>query len=125
MSVLLVAVGGAAGAVLRFAIDRGVQRAHGSRFPWGTFAVNALGSFVLAVLAASALSLSESDAPALLLGTGLCGALTTFSTFGHETVRLYGSGARGHAVFNVVVTLAGGIIAGAFGFALVTLLAPH
>lgn len=59
---------------------------HDTLFPWGTFAVNAAGSFVLGALATTGL---HTPTPVMaLVGTGLCGALTTYSTFGYETVRL-------------------------------------
>lgn len=120
MTVLLVAAGGAAGAVLRYLTDRRIQGRHDSVFPWGTFAANALGSLVLAFLAGLALFGSGNRIPALqaLVGTGFCGALTTYSTFGYETVRLFSGGARLFAVVNVVATVLAGLGAGALGFAL-------
>jgi fluoride exporter len=53
LSVVWVAVGAAVGAPLRFVIDRAVQARHHTRFPWGTFTVNMIGSFVLGGLAAA------------------------------------------------------------------------
>ncbi|ASU80620.1 fluoride efflux transporter CrcB [Actinopolyspora erythraea] len=117
-TLLLVALGGAAGAVLRYGIDRGLRRARGSAFPWGTFTVNVVGSFLLALLVGGAATfdgLGSSGSRALLV-VGLCGALTTFSTFGQDTVRLYTSGAPSHAVRYVLVTVLGGIAAAALGF---------
>ncbi|MET9558001.1 fluoride efflux transporter CrcB [Streptomyces sp. NPDC006645] len=84
MNWLLVVVGGAIGAPLRYLTDRMVQTWHETLFPWGTFAVNVAGSLVLGVLAGAAVS----SAAYTLLGTGLCGALTTYSTFSYETLRL-------------------------------------
>ncbi len=86
MIVLLVAVGAAVGAPLRYLVDRAVQAHHDSLFPWGTFTVNAAGSFVLGALTTGTLN---TPAPVMAaVGTGLCGALTTYSTFGYETLRL-------------------------------------
>ncbi|GAA4909531.1 fluoride efflux transporter CrcB [Streptomyces coeruleoprunus] len=102
MTWLLVLAGGAVGAPLRYLTDRAVQARHDTVFPWGTLTVNLLGSLVLGVLTGAAVS-----APAYaLLGTGLCGALTTYSTFSYETLRLARSGSRGLAAANVVVTTA-------------------
>jgi CrcB protein len=106
VSFLFVALGAAVGAPLRYLVDRAVQNRHDSLFPWGTFAVNVTGSLILGVLAGAA-----DGAPGAvmeLLGTGLCGALTTYSTFGFETIRLIEERAGFYAVVNVVA----GIIAG-------------
>ena len=121
MTALLVALGAAVGAPLRYLVDRAVQRRHDSLFPWGTFAVNVAGSFLLGLLAATTL---RTPAPVLAaLGTGLCGALTTYSTFGYETVRLLNERARGYAALNVVVSIGAGLAAAFAGAALAAALA--
>ncbi|MEU6645483.1 fluoride efflux transporter CrcB [Saccharomonospora sp. NPDC046836] len=120
MTVLLVMLGGAAGAVLRYVIDRRVQRSHDSVFPWGTLTVNITGSALLGLLTSWALAGGEPDAVRALLATGLCGSLTTFSTFGYETVRLLTDGARGYAMANVVVTVLAGFGAAGAGLVLGT-----
>lgn len=102
---LLVAVGGAVGASLRYLTDRAVQARHDTVFPWGTCAVNVLGSLVLGLLTGAALSGAAAEHLRLLLGTGLCGALTTYSTFSYETLRLAESGARLIATANVALSL--------------------
>ena len=104
MNWLLVLAGAAVGAPLRYLTDRAVQRRHDSVFPWGTFTVNVAGSFVLGLLTGV-----SSAHTWLLLGTGLCGALTTYSTFSYETLRLYASGAHGYAAANVAGSLAAGL----------------
>lgn len=92
MTAVLVIIGAAVGAPARYLLDRSVQAWHTTRFPWGTFAVNMVGCFILGTLAgASARLPGEVGA---LLGTGFCGALTTYSTFGFETVRLAETGAK-------------------------------
>jgi CrcB protein len=112
MTVLLVVLGAAVGAPLRYVVDRAVQGRHDSVFPWGTFAVNVAGSLILGVLAGAAAA-----RPVLaLLGTGLCGALTTYSTFGYETVRLLEDRARLYAVLNAVASVAAGLGAAFLGF---------
>ena len=104
MTVLLVALGAAIGAPLRYLTDRTIQARHDSVFPWGTLTVNVVGSLILGVIT----GLPVGHAVAALVGTGFCGALTTYSTFSYETLRLAQDGARFYAVVNV----AGSIVAG-------------
>jgi fluoride exporter len=113
VTVLLVALGAAVGAPLRYLVDRAVQRRHDSVFPWGTFAVNVTGSFILGVLVGGAVPKSL----AALLGTGLCGALTTYSTFGYETIRLLSERARTFAVLNTAASVVAGLGAAYCGIA--------
>ncbi|MEU6183088.1 fluoride efflux transporter CrcB [Streptomyces coeruleorubidus] len=112
MNWLLVVGGAMVGAPLRYLTDRAVQSRHDSVFPWGTFAVNVVGCLILGLLAGAAAHVQ------LLLGTGLCGALTTYSTFSYETLRLVETGARGYAVLNVTASLAAGLAAAFAGVAL-------
>ena len=116
MTVLMVLVGGAVGAPLRYLTDLLVQARHDSVFPWGTFTVNVLGSLVLGVAAGSVVALSPPSWVLPLVGTGLCGAFTTFSTFGFETVRLIEEGSWSTAFANAVASLAVGlgVCAGAY-----------
>jgi fluoride exporter len=119
VAALLVAVGGALGAPLRYVTDLVVSSLHDTVFPWGTCAVNVAGSLVLGVVAA----LVAAGAPSWLgtfVGTGICGGLTTFSSFGYETVRLAEDGAVGAAALNVVGSLAAGLVACLAGYALGT-----
>lgn len=111
MTVLLVLLGGAAGAPTRYLTDVTVQRLHGSSFPWGTWTVNVAGSLVLGLVVATA-----PDWAVSLLGSGFCGALTTFSTFGYETVRLADEGETATAAANVLGSLAAGLAAAAVGW---------
>jgi CrcB protein len=104
------------GAPLRYLIDRAVQSRHDSLFPWGTFAVNVTGSFILGVLTGGILAGAVPGGTASLVGTGLCGALTTYSTFGYETVRLLESRARTFAVLNAVGSVVAGLGAAFVGF---------
>ncbi|MFF0296052.1 fluoride efflux transporter CrcB [Kitasatospora sp. NPDC004614] len=108
MNWLLVIVGAAVGAPLRYLTDRAVQARHDTVFPWGTFAVNVSGSLVLGLLTGAVAAGAASSQLQLLLGTGFCGALTTYSTFSYETLRLAESGARFYAVMNA----AGSVVAG-------------
>jgi CrcB protein len=108
VTVLLVFVGAAVGASLRYAASRVLQRS----FPWATLAVNVVGSFVLGCVAGASPDLVA------LLGTGLCGGLTTYSTFSHETIRLTEDGRYRQAFANVAASLTTGVAAAALGYAL-------
>jgi CrcB protein len=114
MTVLLVVLGAAVGAPLRYVTDRLLQGRHDSRFPWGTFAANAGGSAVLGFLVA----LPANHGAQLLLGTGFCGALTTYSTFSYETVTLARTGARTMALLNVGASVLAGLGAAYCGMAI-------
>ncbi|MEV0148351.1 MULTISPECIES: fluoride efflux transporter CrcB [unclassified Nonomuraea] len=109
MNWLLVLLGGAVGAPLRYLIDRAVQARHDTVFPWGTFAANMIGSLVLGALTGAVLAGAAGGDVRLLVGTGFCGALTTYSTFSYETLRLAETGARLLAAANVVASVVAGL----------------
>ncbi len=118
MTVLLVVLGAAVGAPLRFLTDRAVRARFGDRFPWGTLAVNVAGSLVLGFV----LGLPVRPEVAALVGTGFCGALTTYSTFAHETLRLARTGGALAAVANVLLSVLAGLGAAAVGLLVATAL---
>jgi CrcB protein len=120
MTVLLIAVGAAVGAPLRYLTDRAVQSRHDSLFPWGTFSVNVVGSLILGLLAGGAAVHAVPGNLQALLGAGLCGALTTYSTFGYETVRLAEERAHLPAVLNAAVSIGAGLGAAFLGWSLAT-----
>jgi CrcB protein len=100
---LAVAAGGATGAVMRWLMAAGIQRMAGGAFPWGTFAVNALGSFLLGFLFVWLIERSSaSELMRLALTVGFLGAFTTFSTYSLESVRLLQEGAFTLAFGNIV-----------------------
>jgi fluoride exporter len=103
-----------AGAVLRFVLGTAVQRWARSDFPFGTLAVNGLGSFALGILHGAGVT---GDA-LLLAGTALLGSFTTFSSWMLESERLDEHGARGFAVANVLGSLALGLAAVVLGWAI-------
>ena len=113
--VLLLAVGGGAGANARFWLGRLVAHLQGpAAFPWATFAINVSGSAVLGVVAGQFLGHPPDPARRgwyLLLGTGFCGGFTTFSTFSYETLELLRDGRPGVAAAYAV----GSVLAGLLG----------
>ena len=114
---LAVVVGAMVGAPARYLSDLVIQSRHDRPVPWGTVAVNVAGSLVLG-LTAGALAGAPADHWLLLLvGTGFCGALTTFSTFSFETVRLLQQGHPRSAALNVTVSVVGALVACAAGWA--------
>ncbi|MDA8292284.1 MAG: fluoride efflux transporter CrcB [Actinomycetota bacterium] len=118
LTVAAVALGGFVGAPARFLADRLVADHVESDFPIGTFLVNVTGSFLLGVLTGLDLA---GHLPALvtaLVGTGFCGAYTTFSTWSFETVRLVEDAEYLEAALNVVASLAVGLVAAGAGIAL-------
>jgi CrcB protein len=109
VTVLLVAMGAALGAPTRYLVGQAV------RSPWGTFLVNVVGCLVLGAVAGSG------RAPAgvvALVGTGFCGALTTYSTFSWETLRLAEEEAWWRPVAYVLGSTAAGLAAAALGWSL-------
>jgi CrcB protein len=110
-------VAGAVGAPARYLLDEAISSRTLSVFPWGTMAVNVSGSFLLGVLTGLALFHGFPTTPRVILGTGFCGAYTTFSTFTHETVRLVEEGAVNQAVRNALASLVLGAGAAAAGLA--------
>ncbi|MEU0152125.1 fluoride efflux transporter CrcB [Micromonospora fulviviridis] len=114
MTILLITLGAALGAPLRYLTDRAVQARHDSPFPWGTLTVNVAGSLLLGAVAA----VPAPPAVTALVATGFCGALTTWSTLSYETLRLHREDARGYALANALGSLAAGLAAATVGYAL-------
>jgi len=114
MKVLLIAAAGAGGAAARY----GISVAVGTRtFPWSTLAINLSGSFVLGLLAKLALDRDWSAAVTLPATVGFLGAFTTFSTFSVETHSLVRDGRAGAAAVYIGVSVVGGVLAAAAGYA--------
>lgn len=115
MGFLFLCLGAAVGAPARYLADRAIQERHDTLVPWGTMAVNVGGSLILGVLTGVGGQRHIPDAVELLIGTGFCGALTTYSTFSYESVRLYEEGARLYSVLNVAISLSAGLGAAVVG----------
>ena len=116
MTALLVVLGAAVGAPTRYLADLWVQSRHTTRYPWGTFVVNVAGSLVLGLTAGAAYAASAPQWLLTLVGTGFCGALTTFSTFSFEAVRLAQEEATATAVAYVAASLVTGVAAASLGW---------
>ncbi|HEY9306640.1 MAG TPA: CrcB family protein [Microbacterium sp.] len=113
---LLAALAGGVGAGLRYVVDRLLTPASGMRFPWGILVVNVSGSFALGVIT----GLGAAIAPelSLVLGLGLLGGYTTFSTVSVETVLLAQRKRRRDAALNLFGTLALAVLAAGLGLLL-------
>jgi CrcB protein len=113
---LLVCVGGAIGTGARYLVATAAPHLLGTRFPYGTLAVNALGSFLLGAIMHIGLATTLiSPTLRLVLATGVLGGFTTYSTFNYETLELLRAGALWLAGLNVVTTLVLCLLAGAMG----------
>lgn len=120
MPLVLIALGGAAGATTRYLVDAWISHRAGGAFPWGTLIVNASGSLILGLL--FALAIERGVLPAAVRGPlliGFIGAYTTFSTLMLESWRLIEDGALGLGLVNLVgssmigmVALVGGLMIG-------------
>ncbi len=113
MPYVLVAAGGALGALARFVLARWVGVLLDTRFPLGTFVVNVSGSFLLGVIGALVAErvVANADTVRLALGVGFLGAFTTFSTFELETHALVEDGSWLMAFANVFLSVLSGFIA--------------
>ncbi len=111
MPVIYVALGGALGAVLRFAVSGVVVPTMGDAFPWGTLAVNILGSFVAGLLWASLGQTAGQERLNALFVIGMMGAFTTFSTFSVESFRLFEVSGLQPALVNVLANNVGALLA--------------
>jgi CrcB protein len=113
-----ISVGGAVGTALRYLLSSWLVGLLGPAFPYGTLAVNVIGSFLLGLLMHVGLS-TEVVSPGLrlVLGTGVLGGFTTYSTFNYETLAYLREGSLGMGGLNLAATLFGCLAAGALGVA--------
>jgi CrcB protein len=106
MQIFAIAAGGALGAIFRFWVSNGIYALLGRNFPYGTLAVNVLGSLLMGflyVMLVDKLALGPQWRAALLIG--LLGAFTTFSTFSMETLNLVEAGEVFKALLNVLLSV--------------------
>lgn len=121
MTLLIVAFGGAIGAISRFQVTNWFAAWFGNAFPYATLTVNVVGSFIMGLLSAALINgtlIAPHWRP--LIGVGFLGALTTFSTFSFDTLALFTQGYWLKAVLNVVLNLVLCLSAVAVGYALLS-----
>ncbi len=116
---LLVCAGGALGSGARYLVGSWAGQAWGTGFPWGTLAVNLVGSFLIGVIMVLGLETGAvSTELRIFLAVGIMGGFTTYSSFNHETLVLAERGQWGLAAAYVGVTVLGGWVAGLLGLLL-------
>jgi CrcB protein len=116
MATIWVGIGGAIGSIARYQIGLAIGR-RWSQLPWGTFAVNVVGSLLLGVVVALASRERIDDTMRLALGTGVLGGFTTYSTFNSEVIGLAQAGAWGRAIAYAALTVFACLAAGVLGWA--------
>jgi fluoride exporter len=124
---VLVFLGGGLGTIARYLVGKWFnEQPWGQAFPWGTFAINVSGSFILGAAAVVLLERLPPDYQQwyLLIGTGLCGGYTTFSTFEWETYKLVRDGSWWFALANVLGSVLAGFVGILLGVALVGVFFP-
>src|SRR5688572_4148165 len=111
VNVLLVGAGGCIGSVVRYLAVISIDKKLNSAFPFGTFTVNLLGSFVLGFLMAVLMKRSAHALEwKLFLGTGFCGGFTTFSAFALENMNLFQQKSPGIALLYIIFSVSGGVV---------------
>jgi CrcB protein len=119
MAILVIAIGGAIGSVLRYVLGGFFQRSSASGFPVGTLLVNVTGSFLIGALAQHFMNTQTHPLTRAALITGLCGGYTTFSAFSLETVALIEGGEIGKAAAYLVLSVMLSVAAAFAGMAAV------
>ena len=110
-NLILVGIGGALGAIIRFGVNQVVAARWGTHFPFGTFLINISGSFVIGLALTLLLGRNADAAWRLVLVVGLLGGYTTFSAYAFELVTLLGAGNTGSAALYLIASNALGIAA--------------
>ena len=115
---LYIAVGGALGAIARFALGGWIYGWSGAAFPWGTLVVNVSGSLLLGFLYVMLEGSAAAPPWRAFLGIGFCGGFTTFSTFSYEAARLLQGGQAGRAGVYMLTSALASVAAAIAGFRL-------
>ncbi len=116
--IFYVIAGGALGASLRYGVSLAAFRLGGASFPWGTLAVNIIGSFIAGFIWALLEQTTGNQRSQAFFIIGLCGAFTTFSAYALESLRMFNEGHAGLALTNVLANNTGSILAVIAGFGL-------
>jgi len=111
-TIFIVGTGGFIGSVMRYLVQLWVERGLSSTFPWGTFAANIAGSFIIGVVFALAQKGNLLSAEwRLFLAVGICGGFTTFSSFAYNNLSMLKDGLYGQFILNVGGSLFFGLLA--------------
>ena len=116
-AVLLVGLGGAAGSILRYLLQRGFNTLH---FPFGTLAVNLAGGFLIGLLWGYFTKGALPESGRLLLMSGFCGGFTTFSAFTQEGVQMLQQARLVPFFIYLLASVAAGLLATFAGYKLIT-----
>lgn len=114
-SFILVCLGGAAGSGARYLVAEGMARLLGRGFPWGTLAVNVIGSFAIELVLVAATVRVLSPAGTLLLASGFMGGFTTYSAFNSQILGLARAGSYGPAAGYLALTVVACVLSGLGG----------
>lgn len=109
------------GSVARYVVDQVIQHQHELVFPFGTLAVNVVGSLLLGLVTGLAVHHGLATGPTVVLSAGFCSGFTTWSTYAYESLALAEAGALLQALGNIVGSLVVGLAAAAAGFGLALL----
>lgn len=118
-SIFVVGIGGFFGSILRYLISYYVNISSQSIFPFGTFIVNVVGSFLIGMIIAHSLGENLTQQMRLLLATGFCGGFTTFSSFSYEFFSLLQNEYTGYAFLYAAASFVLGLLCVWLGFSLV------
>jgi fluoride exporter len=119
-TLVMVAMGGALGSVLRYGMNLGVTRLMGDAFPWGILFVNVLGCFLIGAVSAFFMHrLPEGETLRLFLAIGFLGGFTTFSAFSLDVLKLVNNGQTAAAISYVAASIALTLLAVFAGFFLI------
>lgn len=113
--IIVIGIGGAIGAVLRYLASHHFAGLLGTSFPWGTLVINLFGSFLLGILYGLSINFPLDPHIKGFIGTGLLGAFTTFSTFSIENLIMLRDGNYLAMMSYLAGTILGGIACGFLG----------
>jgi len=112
IKLFVIGLGGFIGSILRYVVGKSVDERLNSAFPWGTFTVNVVGSFIIGLVYTLALrKLGLAENWRLFLGVGFCGGFTTFSAFAWENVNLLDQKLIGTSLLYIIMSVILGLLA--------------